>query len=147
MKNKIIITICLVVIIIGGSIWFLNKTPIVSYQFKGTTLEIRGDNMALIGNYIKLEQNNLMVNGSNIVSVFFNSNTKIIKNTIEVKNGSGFDKPTEPSDKKQKIVTIADLRADLKNNNLVLTINAEDNIYNLDSFTAIKIEYTTLIFK
>src|SRR3989338_1715637 len=149
MKNKIIITTSLVVILLAvGGVWFyLDKAPVVSYQFDGTTLEVREDNMTMIGDYIKLEQNNSMVGGSKVVTVSFDSNTKVIKNIIETKSGSGFEKPVELADQKQKIVTIADLKADLKDNNLVLTINAEENIYNLDSFTATSIEYTMLIFK
>ncbi|HEY4474875.1 MAG TPA: hypothetical protein VJC06_03065 [Candidatus Paceibacterota bacterium] len=149
MNNKKIITISLVVILVAvGGVWlYLYKAPIVSYQFSGTTLEVRDNNFALIGDYIKLEQNNSMVGGSKVVTVSFDSNTKVIKNIIETKSGSGFEKPVELADQKQKIVTIADLKADLKDNNLVLTINAEENIYNLDSFTATSIEYTMLIFK
>ncbi|HEY4474887.1 MAG TPA: hypothetical protein VJC06_03130 [Candidatus Paceibacterota bacterium] len=149
MKNKIIITTSLVVILLAvGGVWFyLDKAPVVSYQFDGTTLEVREDNMTMIGDYIKLEQNNSMVGGSKVVTVSFDSNTKIIKNTIETKSGSGFEKPIEPGDQKQKIATIAELKDDLKKNNLVLTINSEDDIYNLDIFTAASIEYTMLIFK
>lgn len=149
MNNKKIIIISLVVIlVVVGGVWFyFNKKPIISHQFDGTTLEVRDNNFVLIGSYVKLGQSGLAVGGSRVVTVSFDSNTKIIRNTIEVKSSSGFEKPIGPGDQKQKIVTIADLRADLKENNLVLTVNAVDNIYNLDNFIATKIEYTILIFK
>lgn len=149
MNKKTIITTILVIILVAvGGIWFyFNKKPIISNQFKGTTLEVRDDNLALIGNYIKLEQNDLMVDDLKIVTVFFDNNTQIIKNIVETKNGSGFENPIKPSDQKQKTITSAELKADLKKSNLVFTVDALDNIYNRDSFIATKIEYTILIFK
>src|SRR3989344_523385 len=146
MNNKTIIKISLAVIIIAGGVWFYsNKHPITSHQFKGTTIEIRDNNLAMIGDYIKLGQDSPMVSGSKVVTVFFDSNTKIVKKIIEIKSGSGFAKPEEPANQKQKTVTIAEMKADLKENNLVLTINTVDNVYNEDSFIATKIEYTILI--
>lgn len=142
------ILIAVIILVLAGLTWFyLDKASVVSYQFNGTTLEVQDNNFTLIGNYVKLGQSDLVIGGSKVVTVSFDSNTKIIRNTIEVKSSSGFEKPIEPTDQKQKIVTIADLRADLKENNLVLTVNAVDNIYNLDSFIATKIEYTMLVFK
>lgn len=149
MKNKTTITISLIIIfIVCGVVWFyLNQKPPVSYQFKGTIIEVRDTNLAMIGSYVELGQNDPMIGGSKGITVFFDSNTKIIKNIVEIKDGSGFDKPIEPPDREQKTATIAELKADLKKDNLVLTISAKDNIYNLNSFTAASIEYTTLIFK
>lgn len=149
MNNKKIITISLVIIlVVVGGIWFyFNKNQVISYQFRGTALEIKNDSLILVGDYIKLEQDNLTAGGSKVIAVSLNSSTKVIKNIIETEGDSGFEKPVESGDQKQKIVTIADLATDLKEKNLVLTVSAANSIYNLDNFVATNVEYTTLIFK
>lgn len=148
---RLLLTAVLVLVVGGFISWNYSnqksqKSP-VSRQFKGTALEVRDANLALIGGYIDLGQNDPMVGGSKIVTVFFDGNTKIIKNTIKVEGDSGFAKPVELADQQQEITTIAELKSDLKEDNLVLTVGADDNIYNLDTFTAASIEYTVLIFR
>lgn len=140
------------VLIVGGFIsWNYSnqksqKSP-VSHQFKGTALEVGDANLALIGGYIELGQNDPLSGDSKVVTVFFGDNTKIIKNTIKVEGDSGFDKPVEPVDQQQTSATIAELKSDLEEDNLVLTVNANENIYDSVAFTAASIEYTVLISK
>lgn len=143
-----IIVISIVVLVALGCVWFyLNQNPPISHQFKGTVLEVRDDNLAMIGDYVKLGENKPTVVGSEVVAVFFNKNTKIIKNTLETVKGAGFDKSYESGQQTQKTASVDELKTDLKENNLVLTINTSGNIYDTGVFMATNIEYTVLVFK
>ncbi len=147
MKNKIVI-ISLVAIVAFSGVWvYFTKHPLVSYQFQGTVLEVRTDNLAMIGDYIKLGEKKSVTTGSKVVTVFFSDNTKIIRNSIEVKKDAGLKELSGPVVQTQKTVSATELKRDLQDKNLVLTVNSGSNIYRLDVFTATNIEYTVLVIK
>ena len=162
-KGKSLILWFLVVLIFGVGYWFytggLSPSDIIedvipsqkiSYQFKGVVIGVNEDNLVLVGDYILNNADNQLLTGESIVTAFFDENTTFLRKTEKIVSNGELIKPEfnfisddlyNSSELELEVVDLNQFLSDLDKNNAVLLVNTSDDIYNIESFRIINIEY------
>jgi len=121
-----------------------------SFQFAGTISELRENNMVLVGDYMK-EDDEIFSGGDKVVTAFFNEDTTFIRRNIFGKE-LVFDEltyaeenSTNRVDEQLETVSLAQFREDSEMTNFLVRVISPEDILNLDVFNIMTLEYGVFV--